>query len=885
MSKRSSHKNLKPPRFANRLFAKLLFEEEKNEKLGDLEEVFGYITGEKGLLKARLWYWIQILKAIPTCLENIIYWRKTMLKNYLRIAMRNITKNKAISFINIFGLSIGIAFFILIFLFVKSEYSYDTFHDNYKNIYRVNSESTYKNRHRVGTYTPMRLADDLKRLYPEIEKTVRMSSTSVIIKNDENSFREKVYYVGQDFFKVFSFPIVKGNISNPLAGLHGIVISKEMAQKYFKNRDPIGKKLHITFYNGKSDFLVSAVYDRKANESSFAFDFMISFEVYREKYKGKYMMTQYNASGGETYIQLNKNTKARDFNKKLAQIENHINLNLPEEMTVKYVLQNLTDIHLNNKFTTTLAAVSNPVYSYILSGLGLLVLFIGCINFLTLALGRSASRAKEVGIRKVVGANKSHLAKQYLGEAVLISGFALLAGMLLASIMLPVFNELAGKEIVFKFDIPFLIAILSITLLVGIAAGSYPAVVLSQFNPVKVLRGSTNIKGKNHFSRVLVVVQFVFSIFLIITTLTMKKQLNYMTGLNLGFDRERLVEIAMNSSAQVSGQVLQRFKNEVGSHNMILNISAAATSYGTRWTKMAVGEEGTEPPRFFFNQVDYDYIDTMGIELIAGRNFSREHGADKTEAVIINERFVKEFGLQEPLNKWIPGPFRNKPRIIGVIKDFNYASLHEDIRPLALTLSHKAVAAKNYISLNTPGWPPHLDYIIVRTGKGDPRPFMNVLETTWKKVSPGSPIEINFVDDTINNHYLSEKRWGKMVNYASIFAIFIASLGLFGLSMLSTEKRLKEIGIRKVFGAAAGRLVLFVSRDLLLLVAAANIFAWPIAYFAINKWLRNFAYRIDIDLSIFLITGILVMLAAGITISYQTFKAALLNPIDIIRYE
>lgn len=895
MIKRTSRKNFennnkmqpsnpKPPRFANRLLGLLLFEEERNEKLGDLEEVFGYIAGERGIFEARLWYWIQVFKTIPACLENIIYWRKTMLKNYLIIALRNITKNKVISFINIFGLSIGIAFFILVFLFVKSEYSFDTFHHNHENIYRVNSESTNKNRHRIGSYTPMRLADDLKRLYPEIEKTIRMCRKTVIIRDSRSSFHETVHMVEKNFFNAFSFPILKGNQSNPLDDHHAIVLSKEMAQKYFKNRDPIGKKLNLEFYDKKRDFLVSAVYDRKAKESSFAFDFLVSFDVYKERFKGKFMMTSYGANGGETYVRLNTGTKIQDFNRKLAMIGNHINLDLPKGITVKYSLQPLADIHLDNKIAHTLAVVSNPVYSYILSGLGLLVLFIGCINFLTLALGRSASRAKEVGIRKVVGANKSHLANQYLGEAVLISGFALLAGMVLASIMLPVFNELAGKEIVFKFDTPFLIAILSITLLVGIAAGSYPAVVLSQFNPVKVLRGATDTRSKNHFSRILVVVQFMLSIFLIIATLTMKKQLNYMTGMNLGFDRERLVEIAMNSSQKVSDQVFQRFKNETGRHNMILNISAAATPYGTDWTELGIGEPGTEPPRFFFNQVDYDYLDTMGIELIAGRNFSRDYGSDKTDAVIVNEKFVKEFGLKEPLNKWIPGPFKNNPRIIGVVKNFNYASLHENVRPLAMSLNHKTTAAK-YSSLNTPAWPPFLDYIIVRIDKGDPRPVINVLEANWRKASPGSPIEINFVDDTIDNHYLSEKRWGKIVNYASIFAIFIASLGLFGLSMLLTEKRLKEIGIRKVFGAATGRLVLFVSRDLLILVAAANIFAWPFSYFAINTWLQNFAYRIDIDLSLFLLTGFLVMSAAGITISYQTFKAALLNPIDIIRYE
>lgn len=875
-----------PPRFAAWLFGKLLLEDEVNEKLGDFEEVFRYTAEKKGVFKARLWYVLQILKTIPACLENNIYWRYMMIKNYLIIALRNIMKSKAISFINIFGLSIGFAFFILVFLFVSNEYSHDTFHKNHQSIYRVLSEHKSANQHRVSTFSPMRLADDLKRLYPEIENIVRISRTTCIVRNDTSSFREKIYYVGKDFFNVFSFPFLKGDMSNPLKNLHSIVISKEMAQKYFENQNPVGQKLNVEFYDRKRDFHISAVYDKKANESSLVYDLLIPFDVYLERYKGKFMMTEYGASGGETYVKLNENTKVQSFEKKLAAINDHINFGLPAGRSVNYLLQPLRDIHLNNRFSYTLTRESNPVYSYILAGLGLLVLFIGCINFLTLSLGRSTARAKEVGIRKVVGANRSHLAQQYLGEAILTSGFSLLAGIGLASIMLPAFNKLANKAIVFRIDTPFLAAVLATTLLVGLTAGSYPAAVLSRFHPARVLRGALNIKGKNNFSRVLVTAQFMVSIFLIISALTMKKQLNYMTEMNLGFESERLVEIAMNSSAEVSGQVFQRFKNETGQNDGILNVAAAATPYGTDWTRLGVAAPAKGELKFYFNQVDYDYIKTMGINMIAGRDFSREYGSDKTNAVIVNEKFVKQFGLKEPVNSYIPGPFKNKPRIIGIVKDFNFASLHKTIQPLIMTLGPDAVAVTGrYSSINTPGWPPHLDYIIVRIGQGDIMPIIHSLEKTWEKVSPGSPIEINFIDDTINRHYQSEKRWGKIINYASIFAILIASLGLFGLSMLSTEKKLREIGIRKVFGAATGRLVLLITKEQLLLVAIANIFAWPFSYFIMNKWLQNFAYKTGINLSIFIITAFLAMLIAIITISYQTFKAALLNPIDVIRCE
>jgi putative ABC transport system permease protein len=864
----------------------LLSKEEQEEKLGDLEEVYLAISKEKGLAKARLWYRFQVLRAMPACLENFFYWRKEMFKSYLKTTMRNLAKNKITSFINIFGLSIGITFAILVFLFVKNEYSFDRFHPRHKNIYRILNESTEGDTKEIGAFTPMRLAEDFKNLYPEIERVIRICNTRAIVRSHQSSFREQLFFLEKGFFKVFVLPILKGNRSTPLNDMHSIVITKKAAQKYFGEENPIGKLLNVTFYKMQQDFRVTAVIDNRSSQSSLVFDLAIPFEFYKSRYGGKFMMTNYNASGGETYILLKKDVDPKAFNKKLAQFGSHVNLGQRKGQTRKFFLQPLKEIHFNGAQYYTLTEVSAPIYSYILSGLGFMILIIGCINFLTLALGRSARRSREVGIRKVAGATKKQLMKQYLGEAIIISSLAMVLGILFSLALLPTFNQLAGKQITFSFDLAFVLASVAITLFVGLAAGSYPAVVLSRFSPVKVLKGLAGFGGKEKFSKVLVVVQFALSSFLIVSTLVMKQQLNFMLSKDLGFHRERLVEISMNSDEKSAQQIFSRFKNEVKSHNKIIDVSAAATPYGTFWSYVGVKNEAGEEVAFFFNQVDYQYLSTMGIKLLEGRNFSESFSSDPQTALLVNETLVNKLGLKNRIGETMPGKFANNPKIIGVFKDFNFASLHKNIQPLALALHHKTVkAAGRYSSLNTPGWPPFLNTIVVRIDKGNPKETMAFLESKWREISPGSPVNIYFVEDTLNRHYFLEKKWGKIVNYASAFAIFVAALGLFGLTMIMVEKRIKEFGIRKVLGAATGNLVLYFSKELLLLVAIGNLFSWPFSYFIMRKWLQNFAFKTGIDPLIYLVAMIMAMVVAGLTIAYQTYKTASVNPVETIRYE
>ena len=730
----------------------------------------------------------------------------------------------------------------------------------------------------------MRMADDFKNLYPEIEQAVRMVKTGAIVKGGGEPFREDIFMVEENFFKVFSFPILKGNHTAPLDHSFDVVLSKEMAAKVFPGQDAIGQPMEITRGSQIIPCVVSAVFDNKKGESSLVFDIILPFAIYKQRYQGKFMMTSFHASGGETYIQLKKGINYKDFNKKLALAHTHLTQLSRKGKNRWFFLQPLARIHLHHYNAHTLTTVGFAIYSYILSGLGLLVLIIACINFLTSSLGRVVKRSRDVGIRKVVGASRKQLSRQYLGEALLISTIALIGGIVLARVFLPTFNLLASKSIPFQIDFSFLTAVVLITLGVGLMAGLYPAVVLSRFQPVKVLRGSAMVRGRGYFNKTLVIVQFVFSAFLIISTLVMRQQLNFMREVKLGFDQERLVELGMNSRDDKGALVFQRFKNEVKYNDNILAVSAAATPFGGSWTWLGVETPEKKEFSFHYNLVDPGYVKTMGMDIVDGRDFSGQISTDQKVAVIVNQTFVKQFGQLRSLNELIPGKFANNPQIIGVVKDFHHTSLHQEIKPMVFTLSYDAIKAK-VSSLNTPGWPPSLDTIVLRIGPGDPRPVLDFIAQKWRLASPGSPQEIRFVDDTLNTLYQSEQNWGRIVNYSSIFAILIAALGLFGLSMLAAEKRIKEIGIRKVLGAATGRLVLFFGKDLLRLVVVANIIAWPLALYAMDLWLKSFAYRITLNPLLFVFAALLTLVIAALTISYQTLKAAFTNPVDTVKYE
>jgi len=885
------NKRQQPPRTARRIIELLSQRYHRHSALGDLEEMYHQIVADSGITPARRWYRRQAMKSVPFLVRNLIYWSMEMFLNYLKIALRNVRRNRINTVVNVFGLSIGIAFSLLIFLYITDEYSYDEFHEDADSTYLV---WTYVDNPRYGISrmgaTPIPLADDLKRLYPQVEHVVRISDTEALVRRPDYVFNEKLMFVDPGFFSVFSFPIIQGNRTNPLDDRQSVVISREAAEKYFPGENPIGRTLEISRRGKSIDFTVTAVVDNMKRSSSIPFDFLLNYDIYYDS-ASSFMKTNYNTHNPLTFIKLMPGTDTESLRSSLFNIDDHIDQKLLEGVVKEYRLENLRDIHLSRDFENSTMIMNNPVYSYILAGIGGIILLIACINFMTLSVGLSFKRTKEVGIRKVMGAYKLQLIKQFLGEAVLLSILAVTAGIVLAVCALPLFNGISGKDLVFHIDFRMLLLLPLLALTVGCISGFYPAVIQSGIEPVQIFRSRIKTGGKKLFGKILVVIQFSLSIFLIITTVVFHRQLHFISARNLGFEQERLVEISLNRITDDPVRQFELFRNEIINDNRIAGIAAASSFYGLSygngevfWTRLGFKDGGGERKYIHYNRVSYDYVNTMGLEIVAGRDFSREFGSDAENAVIINEAAAKYLNLQDPLNKSIEDLAKPGQKIIGVVRDFHFASLHGEIKPLLLSLTDNSIDDDKLSGLYG-FWPQNYNTVVLRISKSTSLQIIDDLKETWVRLFPDSPFEVKFVDETIQQFYESERKWGRIINYSAIFAVFIACLGLFGLSLIAAEQKIREIGIRKVLGAGTGRIVVHVSKHLLILVAAANIFSWPAAYYVAEVWLRDFAYRTDLTFSVFIASGLLACMIAAATISFHSIKTARSNPVDTLRYE
>ena len=885
----------KPPKLAERLLAKTTDWKIRYSAMGDFEEQFNDIAQIEGAARAHWWYWCQLLCSLPAFIYDTIYWSIAMIKNYIVIAFRNLIRQKMYSFINIFGLACGLALSILIFMFVRNEFSYDTFHQNIDRIYRVWLYQNTPERGEVRftrTSVPMGLA--LKETYPDLEQVVRIVSSSGTVKYGGAAHTEKISYVDDGFFELFSFPVYHGDISQPLDAPNAAVISAEIAEKYFGNQNPIGQLLNIELADSLHVFSVTAVAGNVKGKSSIEFSVLLRFENFAHIFS-KEWYESFTAHCLETYVRLAPQITEAEFEAKLPAIakvffEKEIRENTKHDV----FLQPMADIHLNTDLPPGDSPVSDPLYSYILATLGLMVLFIACVNFITLSVGKSTSRAKEVGVRKVLGAFPLQLKQQYLGEAFLMSTLAMIFGVLLAKLFLPTFNELAQQELVFSPDLTLILVLIVLTITVSLVAGFYPAVILSKFQPVAVLKGyitafsgGTGNLRSAFLGKGLIILQFALSVFLVIATVVMYQQRSFLQAKNLGYDQERLIELSLNSpvDSKSANALFERVQTQFSQNNKVLQIAGVFNSFGDEWTTLGFNDENNNYREFSYNLVDYNFIDVMEIELIGGRNFSKEYSTDYDEALIVNEAFVNYFELDDPLNgEKITANFDTPHRIIGVVKNFHFSSLHQEIKPLALSLSFKPFSGV-ITRLNSDNWPPVINQAVLRVAPGETPAIIDEIRENWKQMTPDAPFEFQFVDETLEAKYQQERRWGRIINYASVFAILIACLGLFGLTTLAVERRIKEIGVRKVLGASVAGLVSLISKELLLLVAIANFIAWPAAYFALGTWLQGFAYRIDITIWSFVLASALAVLIAIVTISSRAIRAALANPIEALRHE
>ncbi len=808
-----------------------------------------------------------------------------MLANYFKIALRNFRKQPVYAGINVVGLAVGLAFCVLIFLFVRDEWTYDRHHENADRLYRAHRVSfTPEGAVRAtDNWLPMPMGPALQRDLPEVEAFVRLTYRNHFVQSAATTFEERVIYADANVFEVFTFPLRRGNPATALTDLNTVVLSQEAARKYFGEDDPLGKTLAIRLGTDFQDFIVTGVAEAIPHNSSVRFDILLPFAKLVDAFERvRQRAENWNASAYLTYVLLAENASPAGTDEKLLQFRQRY---YPDELDflrergywtgdgipTSYRLQPITDIHLNPDVNGGLAMPSNPLYSYLLAAIALAVLGIACINFMTLAIGRSASRAREIGVRKVVGAHRRQLMAQFWAEALLMSGVALALGLVLAYLFLPTFNALTGKSL--HFDLAANLATTAMpaaaTLLAGLIAGSYPALVLSGFRPVDALKNKLRLSGSNALTQSLVVVQFALSVFLIIGTLVMLDQLDYIRTTNLGFDREHLVVVSTNG---VEGETaLARVRAELGARADVVGITGSSTSFARGGARVGFDYKG-EIRQVNEFRVTHNYVDVMGMELVAGRVFDPNLSTDSTSAVLVNEALVREFGWTDPLGEPLTGLTESPetdPVVVGVLKDYNFQSLENAVDPLMLTLNPND----------------RINYLLARIAPTDIPATLDALRAAWTRIAPAVPFEYSFLDDDLNALYEDDARWSRILGYASLFAILIACLGLFGLVALAVAARTKEIGIRKVMGATAPGLAVLLSKDFARLVAVALVLAAPVAYFVMERWLDTFAFRIEISWGIFLVAGSLALAIALMTVSAQTIRAALGDPVKALRYE
>ena len=804
-----------------------------------------------------------------------------MFKSYLKIAWRNILKNKGYTAINIAGLSVGVCCFILIALFVKNEFAYDKFHANADRIYRVWQHENYGPKEDfVNTTTPVSMSKVLADNYPEIEATTRVHRFNSLVKRNETEFNEAVRAVDPGFFELFDFEILEGNASAPFSNANAIVLTEEAATKYFGNEAAIGKSLSLEFNNQTKFFEVSAIAKNPPQESSIHFQMLVSLENEALYFSEGARQSWFNVVV-ETYLLLKPESSAAQLEAKFPGIiEQYLGDNF-EEDTFFLHLQPITEIHLDTSLPPGLETTSNPKYAYIMGTIAVLVLLLACINFVTLAVGRSFSRATEVGVRKALGAFQKQIVHQYWGEALLITLFAVAFGVLLSYLFLGTFNNLTGKVLTIQPDANFILLAISLVFFIAIIAGIYPSVVLSRFNPIEVLRKkkakgtSMGILGKS-----LVVTQFVASIVLLIGTLAIGKQIDFLVGKDLGYQKEALVVVPTNMSGAEANTFADLYITALKNQPQIAAASRSIFSFVENgWATVGFTDATNQYREFALNIVNSEFIETHKIEIVDGRDFQEGNASDADNGILVNESFVREFGLEQPV-----GTIYDKfgVKILGVMKDFNYVSLDSGIDPLVLTINpnHIISKAENLESEYTTQ-----PRVTVRLNATNAVAAIGTLKSTWEKINPSQEFEYLFLDQALSDQYQNELRSKTIVNIASILSIFIACMGLFGLATLNVARRTAEIGIRKVMGAGVLNIVGMISKDFIKLVLLALLIAIPIAWWAMDQWLQGFAYSIGISGWNFIVAGIIVLAITLITVSFQSVKASLTNPVKSLRTE
>lgn len=799
-----------------------------------------------------------------------------MFKNLIKIALRNIAKDKVYSAINIFGLTIGITCSLFLLIYILDELSYDRYHKNSANIYRIISDIKEPDNAFTWTSTQRRLGVELRDNYPEVVNAVRFINIGrVSFKNGDKEFNEEDFYLADStVFDMFSYEFINGDPGTALDNPFSIVIDEKVASKYFGDAaSALGKSLQNA---NKEEYKVTGVIKEVPLNSHFRFNALISENTQRQNQGG------WGGFGVFTYVQLPPGYDLSKMNASLDKIIKEKVDPIFEQygIKVKYGLQPITDIHLFSKIQDEAEGGGDISYIYIFGAVAAFMLVIACINYMNLATARSASRSKEVGIRKVMGSMRAQLVLQFITESVVIAMIALVASLILIYALLPAFNTLSNKQLPYAYVLqtPVILSLLGIVFFVGLVGGSYPAFYLSGFSPVSVLKGKMAARGGSVVLRKgLVIVQFAISIFMLISTLVVFDQLNYLRNKDLGFDKSRVVRLdVVDRDMQQKNDVLMERLRQIPE---VAATGSSDATPGQRIGKSLIQVE-VQDGEFDERGVDlfsanFDFVNAMGMKIVEGRDFSRDVASDTTYAVLINEAMVKRMGWKTPLGKKFvfggggPNGQRIEKQVIGVVKDYHQNSLYDAIEPLLILLSDQH------------------NYVFVRTREGDVRASLQAIEKAWNDVFPGRALEYEFLDQDFNSQYRADEKRSQIFTLFSSLTIAIACLGLLGLSAFTTEQRTKEIGVRKVIGASVRSLVMLVSREFFVLVVAGLILALPAAWYFTARWLENFAYRIPLEgeWPTFIISALLALLITALTVGFHVVRAAVANPVKSLRDE
>lgn len=859
--------NIRPPYFLRALLEFCVHPADRDEVMGDLDELYAAYCQSDGPVRARAWYVRQVLFSTPAFILQSLGWRSLMLKNYATLALRTLNKQKIQGLINLSGLTIGIALAILILLFVRYEWTFDQVLEGHEDIVQIQEWRADA----AGDYNPgntnmsLPLADFLVSDVPGVESSTRIYDEEVFVRREGGVFEARTLFADRQFHSVFPFPVISGDPAGD-----GIVLSRSSAVRLLGTENAVGSSLEVRVGTAYRTYDVVAVMDNPPPNSSIQYDVVAPIEDWIPA-RFPQAVDQYGWSLVTTYARLRPDGDIESVDDALAKQYALVSAEYLERLRARESIPDdvqpatwraipLSDMYLTSS--------SDPAYSFILIGLGIAILLIACINFMTLAIGRSLGRSREVGIRKAVGAVRGQLLAQFWGEAFFMTLLATSLGLLVAWYLLPVFNDLTDRVLTFSLldDWSIPLGILAIVALTGLISGSYPAVVLSAFRPIDVLKSRVRVAGSNLFTKGLVTFQFIVSVVLIIATLVMQQQASFIREQDRGYETDQVVLVNLNG---LDGEVARdRYRDALANDAAVVDMTLASSSLGYRGSIGFSGDFDGTKSNIDMLETDHRFLDVMNIDMEEGRGFNADLASDSS-VVVLNHAFVERFALEDPIGKPLPEwfPIQPAPVVVGITSDFRFASLYQEVGPLMISV----------------GSPSSFRYLYVRLAPGRVDDVVGRLESTWKSVTTDVPFEYEFMDDRMERVYASDLRWGRVINVASTSAILLALLGLLGLTSLTVQNRTKEISVRRVLGASRASLVMLIFQGFAGLILLGSLVAVPLGVIFSRKWLENYAFHADIGPGVYLFAVGAVFLAAFVTIAAQSFRTVSTDPATALR--